>query len=88
MAKRRFVESLYVNQSYNRLGILEIYIAETPEEYQKIGKVCMSNRNRFNLEGRLGRPEKVGGTVIYLSSSASDFVTGDTLLVDGGYTVW
>ena len=38
--------------------------------------------------GRLGRPEEVGGTVIYLSSSASDFVTGHTLLVDGGYTVW
>lgn len=88
LAKRRFVESLYVNQSYNRFGIPEIDVAETSEEYQKIGKVCMSNKNRFNLEGRLGRPEEVGGTVIYLASDTSDFVTGHTLLVDGGYTVW
>lgn len=88
LAKRRFVESRYVKQSYNRFGIPEVHIAETPEEYQKIGKVCMSNKNRFNLEGRLGRPEEAGGTVIYLASDASDFITSHTLLIDGGYTVW
>ncbi len=38
--------------------------------------------------GRLGEPKELGGTVIYLASDASDFVTGHTLLVDGGYTVW
>lgn len=38
--------------------------------------------------GRLGRPKELGGTVIYLASVASDFVTGHTLLVDGGYTIW
>lgn len=38
--------------------------------------------------GRLGEPKELGGTVIYLASVASDFVTGHTLLVDGGYTVW
>ena len=38
--------------------------------------------------GRLGRPEELGGTVVYLASEASDFVTGHTILVDGGYTVW
>ena len=48
----------------------------------------MSNKNRFNLEGRLGRAEEMGETVIYLSSSASDFITGHTLLIDGRYTVW
>lgn len=38
--------------------------------------------------GRLGNPDDLAGTVIYLASGASDFVTGHTLLVDGGYTGW
>lgn len=36
--------------------------------------------------GRLGEPEDFIGTVIYLSSHASDFMTGAILYVDGGYT--
>lgn len=49
-------------------------------------------RNRFVLErtpmGRWGRPEDLDGTVVYLASRASDFVTGQTLYVDGGWTAW
>lgn len=36
--------------------------------------------------GRLGEPEDFIGTVIFLSSKASDFMTGAILYVDGGYT--
>ncbi|MBU0945826.1 MAG: SDR family oxidoreductase [Proteobacteria bacterium] len=36
--------------------------------------------------GRLATPEDLLGAVIYLSSEASDFVTGQTLFVDGGWT--
>lgn len=36
--------------------------------------------------GRLGEPEDFIGTVIYLSSKASDFMTGAIVDVDGGYT--
>jgi NAD(P)-dependent dehydrogenase (short-subunit alcohol dehydrogenase family) len=36
--------------------------------------------------GRLGEPEDFIGTVLYLSSKASDFMTGAVLCVDGGYT--
>lgn len=35
--------------------------------------------------GRLATPEDLLGAVIYLSSEASDFVTGQTLFVDGGW---
>ena len=35
---------------------------------------------------RIGRPEDIIGAVIYLASSASDLVTGHTLMVDGGWT--
>jgi 2-dehydro-3-deoxy-D-gluconate 5-dehydrogenase len=35
--------------------------------------------------GRWGDPEDLDGTVIYLASRASDYVTGTTVLVDGGW---
>jgi len=36
--------------------------------------------------GRLGEPEDFIGTVLFLSSKASDFMTGAIVDVDGGYT--
>jgi NAD(P)-dependent dehydrogenase (short-subunit alcohol dehydrogenase family) len=37
---------------------------------------------------RLGRPEEVAGAVSYLLSPAGDFVTGETIRVDGGGSLW
>jgi 2-deoxy-D-gluconate 3-dehydrogenase len=37
--------------------------------------------------GRFGSPEEFAGTAVYLASQASDFVTGTTLFVDGGYAI-
>jgi 2-deoxy-D-gluconate 3-dehydrogenase len=37
--------------------------------------------------GRWGQPEEMAGTAIFLASSASDFVTGETIRVDGGYAI-
>jgi NAD(P)-dependent dehydrogenase (short-subunit alcohol dehydrogenase family) len=36
--------------------------------------------------GRLGEPQDFQGSVLFLSSRASEFVTGQVLYVDGGYT--
>ncbi len=38
--------------------------------------------------GRWGQPEELEGTVIFLASRASDFITGQTIYVDGGWTIW
>jgi gluconate 5-dehydrogenase len=38
--------------------------------------------------GRLAEPGDVGPTAVYLGSSASDYVTGQNILVDGGFTAW
>lgn len=37
--------------------------------------------------GRWGQPEELAGTAVYLASRASDFVTGTTIRVDGGYAI-
>ena len=36
--------------------------------------------------GRLARPEEIGPAVVYLASDEASFVTGSSLVVDGGYT--
>ena len=46
-------------------------------------------RNRQILEripaGRWGEPQDLAGTAVFLSSSASDYVNGHILIVDGGW---
>lgn len=36
--------------------------------------------------GRLGRPEDLAGLVVYLASTASSYMTGEIVRIDGGYT--
>ncbi|MFH1155503.1 MAG: glucose 1-dehydrogenase [Pseudomonadota bacterium] len=38
--------------------------------------------------GRWGYVEEIEGIVIFLASAASDFITGQSLLIDGGWTAW
>ena len=36
--------------------------------------------------GRLGKPEEIGDAVVWLCSTDASFVTGESLVVDGGFT--
>jgi NAD(P)-dependent dehydrogenase (short-subunit alcohol dehydrogenase family) len=38
--------------------------------------------------GRLGEPFELKGLALFLASKASSFVTGATIVIDGGYTCW
>jgi 2-deoxy-D-gluconate 3-dehydrogenase len=46
-------------------------------------------RNRQILEripaGRWGEPEDLAGAAVFLASSASDYINGEILVVDGGW---
>jgi NAD(P)-dependent dehydrogenase (short-subunit alcohol dehydrogenase family) len=37
--------------------------------------------------GRVGRPEEIGKAAVFLVSSDSDYITGHTLVVDGGWVM-
>ena len=38
--------------------------------------------------GRWGQPYELEGLIIFLAASASDFITGQIIYIDGGWTIW
>ncbi|MDA8218968.1 MAG: SDR family oxidoreductase, partial [Dehalococcoidales bacterium] len=38
--------------------------------------------------GRIGKPEDLVGGVVYMASDAANFMTGQTMVVDGGWLTW
>jgi len=55
------------------------YFEEHPEELKEFAN--------STPKGRVAYPEDYVGAAIFLASDASDYVTGQTLLVDGGMTI-
>jgi NAD(P)-dependent dehydrogenase (short-subunit alcohol dehydrogenase family) len=48
---------------------------------------ALAKKYKANIPlGRLGMPEDIVGACIFLSSDASDFITGQTIYIDGGLT--
>ena len=76
-----------------KLGVRVNAIAPTYFETDMV-KQIRNDPERFNFinertpMGRWGYLHELEGTVIFLAAPASDFITGQTIYVDGGWTVW
>lgn len=67
-------------------------VAPTFIETPRTAKYLSDDANRAGVlaripMNRLGTPMDVAGLVVFLASPASSFITGETILVDGGWTL-
>ncbi|WP_100065535.1 SDR family NAD(P)-dependent oxidoreductase [Miniphocaeibacter massiliensis] len=65
----------------NSVG-LGIFEGELGDEKELVENYLLNNPS-----GRLGKMEELIGTIMYLSSDASNYITGQFLLADGGMTL-
>jgi NAD(P)-dependent dehydrogenase (short-subunit alcohol dehydrogenase family) len=56
------------------------YFKEHPQDPPEVIKAIVASR----CLKRAGTPEDLTGTIVFLSSDDSDFITGQTIIVDGG----
>ena len=47
----------------------------------------LAERNATTPLRRIGEPDEIAGTAVFLASPASTFMTGQTLVIDGGVTI-
>ncbi len=71
-----------ISPGYTRTMLVEDLL-ETP-----IGKNMLPEWLRLTPMKRMAEVTDLQGAVVYLASEASDFMTGNDMIIDGGYCVW
>ena len=77
----------YLATFYGKKGIRANTIV--PHGVVTNGKVeFIENFSKFSPLGRLCKKEELRGPFVFLASDSSSYITGSTLVVDGGWTAW
>jgi NAD(P)-dependent dehydrogenase (short-subunit alcohol dehydrogenase family) len=59
-----------------------------PSEQVQQNEVFVEQLKKKNPLGRIGKPDDLKGAFVYLASDASAFMTGQNMVLDGGWTAW
>ena len=83
----------YLNRTYARRGILTNVVHPCVIDTDLLRERYSDEEKRRGLAeqvpvGRLGRPHDIAGLVAYLASPWGDFICGQSILVDGGRTLF
>ena len=57
------------------------------EMSDQLGEEHMKNQLQRIIAGRIGDPEELAAALVFLAGDAGGYVTGQTLAVDGGFTI-
>jgi NAD(P)-dependent dehydrogenase (short-subunit alcohol dehydrogenase family) len=65
---------------YIDAGLAEGYFQSQPDPAK-----ARAEAGRLHALGRIGRPEEVGRTAVFLAGEDASFITGSAMVVDGGF---
>jgi len=66
-------------------GYIDAGLAEAYFQVQPDPAAARASAGKLHALGRIGRPEEVARTAVFLASDDASFVTGSMLVVDGGF---
>jgi glucose 1-dehydrogenase len=70
-----------------RVNVVHPGWTDTPGERKHTSESDLQKAATALPWGRLGRPEEIARAVVFLCDPASDYITGSSLLVDGGFSL-
>lgn len=67
------------------VNVIEPGWIDTPGEHETFGSATIAEQASQLPWGRLGTPADIGHAAVFLCSDDADYITGTSLLVDGGF---